>query len=130
MSELNELKYTKTHEWVKVEGDLAYIGITNFAQTHMGDIVYIEVPDTEVEIAQGDELGVIESVKSAATIFSPVSGTIVKVNDDLEGSPELLNQEPYEQYIVAVEMSNPGDLDELMDLEAYNAFSLTEESEG
>ena len=75
-------------------------------------------------------MGVIESVKSAATIFSPVSGTIVKVNDDLEGSPELLNQEPYEQYIVAVEMSNPGDLDELMDLEAYNAFSLTEESEG
>ncbi len=113
------LKYSKSHEWVRVEGNVAYIGITDHAQHELGDIVYVEVPEVEEELSKGDEATSIESVKAAAPIYTPVSGEIVKVNDDLDEKPELINQNAFEAFIYAVELSDPSELDVLMDAEGY-----------
>ncbi len=116
------LLYSKDHEWVRVDGDQAYIGITDFAQEHMGDIVYVEMPEVDDDVDAGAQIGVIESVKAVSSMFSPVSGTIADVNADLEGSPELLNQDAYENYVVIVKMNNEDDLSELLSPEAYEAL--------
>ncbi len=122
MKVLENLKYAKGHEWVKVEGNRAYIGITDFAQDELGDIVFVELPELDTHVEVDDILGAIESVKAASDIYAPVSGTVVEVNDELEGSPELINEDPYEAWIAVVEMDDSGDLDNLMDAEEYKKF--------
>ncbi len=117
-----DLKYTEDHEWVRVEGSVAYVGITDHAQHELGDIVYVELPELDMEVEKDEEATSIESVKAAAPVNSPVSGKIVQVNEDLEDEAELINKDPYEAYIFAVEMSDPSELDSLMDADAYKEF--------
>ncbi|CFX18489.1 Glycine cleavage H-protein, subgroup [Syntrophomonas zehnderi OL-4] len=114
-----DLLYTNDHEWVRVDGEQAYVGITDFAQDNMGDIVYVEMPEIDDEIAAGDQIAVIESVKAVSSIFCPVGGTIIEINDALESAPELLNEDPYENYVAIVKMDNQDDLDQLLSPAAY-----------
>ncbi len=114
-----DLKYTKTHEWVKVEGNKAKVGITYHAQEQLHDIVYVELPNVGDEIAKGDNLGVVESVKAASDIYAPISGKVVAVNDEVINSPELLNQDPYKNWLVEMEIAEPSELDELLSAEEY-----------
>lgn len=116
------LFFTEEHEWVRVEGNKAYIGISNFAQSQLGDIVYVELPEIDDEVTVGDSVGVVESVKSASDLFTPVSGTIVEINEDLEDAPELLNEDSMANWIVAIELSEKEDLNSLMDEEDYKRF--------
>lgn len=119
---MSNLYFTEDHEWLRVEGDKAYLGISDYAQDQLGDIVYVELPDLDEEVSQGDSVGVVESVKSASDIFTPVSGTIVEVNEDLEDSPELINEDAMANWILAIELSEKEELDALMDEEDYKAF--------
>ncbi len=128
MEILKNLKYSKTHEWVRVEDGIAYVGISDFAQDSLGDIVYVELPEVDTEVSKGDEVSNIESVKAASPIFSPVSGNIVKVNEDLEDNAEVINEKPYDSYIFAIELSNPSELDELMEADQYEEYCETEGS--
>ncbi|HHV44568.1 MAG TPA: glycine cleavage system protein GcvH [Firmicutes bacterium] len=122
MSNPENLLYTETHEWVRQEGDLAYIGITDYAQESLGDIVFVELPETEVEVAAGDPVGSVESVKAVSDIYSPISGTIVKVNEELEQAPELLNEAPWDTWIFAIDLSNTEELSGLLSAADYEAF--------
>lgn len=121
------LFYSEDHEWVRVEGDLAYIGITDYAQHHLGDIVFVELPEPDSEYGAGDTIGVIESVKAVADMHTPVSGTVTAVNETLEEAPESLNKDPYGQHIAVLKMSNPAELEKLMTSEQYAAFCEKEE---
>jgi len=121
------LKYSKEHEWVKVEGNIAYIGITNYAQLQLGDIVYVEMPEVDTTIAKGDVVCAVESVKTAADIFTPLSGTIVKANLILDDEPEKVNEQPYEAWLAAIELSNKSELDNLMSEDEYAKFCEEEE---
>ena len=125
-----ELFYSNEHEWVRVEGNQAYIGITDFAQEHMGDIVYVELPELDAEVEAGEQVGVIESVKAVSSMFSPVGGKIVAINDELEDAPELLNEDPYKNHILVVLMNNPDELDQLLTPVKYAALCEEEEREG
>ena len=116
------LKYSKDHEWVKVEGNLATIGITDFAQHSLGDIVYIELPEIGDTIGKDETFGVVESVKAASDVYLPVSGTIVKINEALVDEPELVNADAFENWIVCVEMDDPSELEELMDATEYETI--------
>ncbi|MEA1962099.1 MAG: glycine cleavage system protein GcvH [Bacillota bacterium] len=127
---LENLYYSTEHEWVRVEGEKAYIGITDYAQHHLGDIVFVELPELEAEVEAGTEMGVIESVKAVSEMFSPVGGTIVVINEALEESPELLNEDSYENFIAVVEMNNLEDLGTLLNPEQYEALCAKEEQEG
>ena len=119
---LEGLKYSESHEWVKVEGDVAVIGVSDFAQKEMGDITYVDMPEVDDEVEAGEEFGAVESVKAASDLMSPVSGTIVEVNDALDDQPELVNQDAFANWIIKVEMSDKSELDNLMDAKAYAAF--------
>lgn len=113
-------KYTEDHEWVRTEGDVVVIGITDYAQEQLGDIVFIELPEVGANFAAKDEVGVIESVKAASEFYAPVSGEIVEVNGDLEGEPAKVNAEPLGGgWLMKVKLSDPGELDGLMDEAAY-----------
>ena len=116
------LYYSESHEYVRVEGDVAYIGITDYAQHALGNVVYVDLPEVDDEITAGEEFGAVESVKAASDIIAPVSGTIIEVNDALDDQPELLNQDAYENWIIKVQLANKGELDNLMDATAYTAF--------
>jgi glycine cleavage system H protein len=118
------LKYSKTDEWVRLEGDQATIGITDYAQDQLGDIVYIELPwDQGASVSHDDKFGDIESVKATSELFSPVSGEVVKANDELKDQPELINDSPYEDgWMLVVKMSNPDEVDSLMSAEEYEAY--------
>lgn len=117
------LRYSKDHEWVRIEGNEAIIGITDYAQDELGDVVFIELPSTGVKVKAHTSVTTIESVKAVSDILAPVSGTIIKVNEQLNDSPELVNQQPYEEgWIFVVELENPIELKELMDAEQYAAF--------
>ena len=116
------LYYSESHEFVRVEGDYAYIGITDYAQNALGNVVYVDLPEVDDEVEAGEEFGAVESVKAASDIISPVSGTIVEVNEALEDQPELLNQDAFENWIIKVELSDKGELDNLMDAKAYEEF--------
>lgn len=120
-----ELKYAKTDEWIKVEGNEATVGITDYAQDQLSDIVYVEFMVDEGEKAvKGDTLATVESVKAAADINFPASGTVTAINEDLEDSPELLNNDPYESgWIIKMKLDDPSELDELMDSKAYEAYN-------
>ena len=124
MSKLIEgLKYSETHEWVKVEGDIATVGVTDFAQSEMGDITYVDMPEVDDEVSKDEEFGALESVKASSDLVCPVSGTVVENNAAIEDAPELINQDPYENWIIKVKMSDPSELDALMDAAAYKAMT-------
>lgn len=127
MKIIKGLFYSDDHEWVRVEDDIAYIGITDYAQHNMGDIVYVELPEEDTEIERGDAFGVVESVKAASDMYSPVSGTVVKFNEDLEDEPELVNEDAFENWMIAVRMSDESELEDLMDAAAYEEFCEGEE---
>lgn len=118
------LKYSKEHEWVRQEGNRAYVGITNHAQLALGDIVYVELPATGKTLKSGDILGVIESVKAASDVYSPVSGVVAESNAALPDQPEMINAEPYESWIAVIELSDASELEGLMDEEQYAQFCL------
>jgi glycine cleavage system H protein len=116
------LYYSESHEYVKVDGDYAFIGITDYAQHALGNVVYVDLPDVDDEVSAGEEFGAVESVKAASDIISPVSGTVVEVNEALDDQPELLNEDAFENWIIKVELSDKSELDALMDAQAYAAF--------
>ena len=116
------LLYSESHEWVKVEGDVAIIGITDFAQHAMGDLSYVDMPEVDDELEAGEEFGAVESVKAASDLFTPVTGTVVEINEALEDAPELLNEDAFENWIMKVKMSDPSELEGLMDAAAYEAM--------
>jgi glycine cleavage system H protein len=116
------LYYTKDHEWVRLEGDAAYVGITDFAQHQLGSIVFVELPEVDEEVEAEENFGTIESVKAASDMLMPVTGTILEVNEDLENDPALINSDPYENWIIKIEIANKADLDELMNAEEYETF--------
>jgi glycine cleavage system H protein len=117
------LKYTKEHEWVKLEGDLAVIGITDYAQDALGEIVYIELPGEGDEVTKGDPFGAVESTKSVSDLYAPVSGEVVEVNEALLDSPEAINEDPYgEGWMIKVKPYDLGELEDLMDSEEYTEF--------
>ena len=119
----NELKYSEEHEWVLVDGEVATIGITDFAQDSMGDVVFVELPEVGARIDAGQACGVVESVKAVSDIYSPVSGEVVEVNEGLPDTPEDVNSSPYEQgWIAKIKLSAAGEVDGLMDADAYRAF--------
>lgn len=122
MSKIIEgLKYSESHEWVKVEGNIAYIGVTDFAQKEMGDITYVDMPEEGDDVIAGEEFGALESVKASSELISPVSGTVVLVNGELEDAPEKVNEDAYGAWIIKVEMSLPSELEALMDAAGYKA---------
>lgn len=113
------LLYSESHEWVKVEGDIATIGVSDFAQKEMGDITYVDLPEVDDEIEEGEEFGALESVKASSELVSPVSGTIVATNEALEDNPELINEDAYSAWIIKIRLSEVSELDALMNAEAY-----------
>ncbi len=116
----NDRRYTREHEWVKLDGDIATVGITDFAQSELGDVTYIEMPQVGREINQGESFGVVESVKAVSDVYAPVSGEIVEVNGALEGQPETVNSSPYEDaWLIKLRVQNPGQLEQLLDAAAY-----------
>jgi len=127
MKVLDGLYYSKEHEWVKVEGGKAYVGITDYAQESLGEIVFVELPEIGSQVDAGDVLGVVESVKAASDIYSPISGTVIEANEALADDPALLNEDPYENWIAVLEITDDSMLDELMDASAYEAYLAEEE---
>lgn len=113
------LKYSNDHEWVKAEGNTAYVGITDYAQHSLGDIVYVELPEIGAKIGKDSAFGVVESVKAASDVFLPVSGTIVKVNEEISEDPALLNKDAFENWMVQIEMDDPEELKQLMNASEY-----------
>ena len=116
------LYYSESHEWVKVEGNVAVIGITDFAQHAMGDLSYVDMPEVDDELEAGEEFGAVESVKAASDLISPVSGVVVEINEALNDSPELVNADPYENWIIKVKLSDASETENLMDAAAYKDF--------
>ena len=116
------LYYAESHEYVRVEGEFGYIGITDYAQDQLGNVVYVDMPEVDDEVTAGEEFGAVESVKAASDLFSPVSGTIVEVNEALEDEPELINKDAFANWIIKVQLSDTSELDNLMDAKAYEAI--------
>ena len=116
------LFYSESHEYVRVEGNYGFIGITDYAQNALGNVVYVDLPEVDDEVTAGEEFGAVESVKAASDLISPVSGTVVEVNEALDDQPALVNQDAFANWIIKVEISDKGELDNLMDAKAYAAF--------
>ena len=116
------LYYSESHEFVRVEGDFGFIGITDYAQNALGNVVYVDMPDVDDEVEAGEEFGAVESVKAASDLFSPVSGKVVEVNEALDDQPELINQDAFENWIIKVQLSDKTELDNLMSAADYAAF--------
>ena len=119
---IDGLYYSESHEYVRVEGDFGYIGITDYAQHELGNVVYVDMPEVDDEVTAGEEFGAVESVKAASDLMSPVSGTVVEVNEALEDEPGLINKDAFENWIIKVELSDKSELDNLMDAAAYKAM--------
>jgi len=118
-----QYRYTKEHEWVDARGDLATIGITDYAQHELGDVVFVELPQVGTQLEQGDELGSIESVKAVSELFAPISGEVVEVNEALSEKPELVNTDPYgDGWMVRIKLATPEEVSELMDAEEYEEY--------
>lgn len=114
------LKYTKDHEWVKIDGDLATVGITDFAQGELGDIVYVEIETEGEEVPHGEVFGTVEAVKTVSDLFMPLSGTVEEVNEELEASPEIVNEDPYTKgWMIKIRISDPSEIDNLLSADAY-----------
>lgn len=120
------LFYSESHEYVKVEGDFAYVGITDYAQHALGNVVYVDMPEVDDEVEADEDFGAVESVKAASDLISPVSGTVVEVNEALKDKPELLNEDAFENWIMKVQMSDKSELDALMDAAAYEELCSKE----
>jgi len=116
------LYYSESHEYVRVEGDFGYIGISDFAQNALGNVVYVDMPEVDDDVEAGEEFGAVESVKAASDLNSPVSGTVVEVNEALEDTPELINKDAFANWMIKVELSDKAELDNLMDAKAYEEF--------
>lgn len=114
MKVLEELRYAKSHEWVRVEGNKAYVGISDYAQEHLGEVVFAELPEVEAEVTAGQQFVVLESVKAVSDVYAPVSGRVVKINEELLDNPGLVNESPYEAYLAVIEMSDPSELENLL----------------
>ena len=123
MSKIIEgLYYAESHEYVRVEGEYGYVGITDYAQHELGNVVYVDMPDVDDEVTAGEDFGAVESVKAASDLISPVSGTVVEVNEALNDNPELVNSDPYENWIIKVQLSDAAEVENLMSAEAYKAM--------
>ena len=123
MSKIIEgLFYAESHEYVRVEGEYGYIGITDYAQHELGNVVYVDIPDVDDEVTAGEDFGAVESVKAASDLISPVSGTVVEVNEALNDNPELVNSDPYENWIIKVQLSDASETANLMGADAYKTF--------
>ena len=116
------LYYSESHEYVKIEGDFAYVGITDYAQNTLGNVVYVDLPEVDDEVEADEDFGAVESVKAASDLISPVTGTVVEVNEALEDKPELLNENPFENWIIKVKLSDTTEIDNLMDAQSYEDF--------
>ena len=116
------LYYSESHEYVRVEGNIGFVGITDYAQHALGNVVYVDMPEVDDEVSAGEEFGAVESVKAASDLISPVTGVVIEVNEDLEDQPELVNQDAYENWIIKVQLSDPTEVNSLMDAKAYAAF--------
>jgi len=116
------LRYSETHEWVKIDGDIATVGITDFAQHALGDLSYVDMPEVDDEVTKDEEFGAVESVKAASDLISPVSGVVVEINEALEDAPELLNEDAFANWIIKVKVSDPAEIDSLMDAAQYSEF--------
>ena len=116
------LYYAESHEYVKVDGEYGYIGITDYAQSQLGNVVYVDMPEVDDEVTAGEEFGAVESVKAASDLFSPVSGTVVEVNEALEDQPELINEDAFENWIIKVKLSAPSELESLMSAQEYEGI--------
>jgi glycine cleavage system H protein len=116
------LYYSESHEYVRVEGNFGFIGISDYAQHALGNVVYVDMPEVDDEVSAGEEFGAVESVKAASDLISPVTGVVVEVNEALEDQPELINSDAYENWIIKVELSDKSELDNLMDAAAYSEF--------
>ena len=122
MSKIVEgLYYAESHEYVKIEGEYGYVGITDYAQHELGNVVYVDMPDVDDEVEAGSDFGAVESVKAASDLISPVSGVVVEINEALADEPELLNADPYANWIIKVKLSDASEVENLMDAEAYKA---------
>ena len=119
---LDGLYYSESHEWLKVEGEFGYIGITDYAQHQLGNVVYVDLPEVDDELNQGEEFGAVESVKAASDLLSPISGIVVEIYDKLEDEPELLNEDAFGNWICKVKINDKSELDSLMNAEAYKAI--------
>ena len=123
MSKIIEgLFYAESHEYVKIEGEFGYVGITDYAQHELGNVVYVDMPEVDDEVTAGEDFGAVESVKAASDLISPVSGVVVEVNEALNDSPELVNADPYENWIIKVQLSDASEAENLMDAAAYKEF--------
>ncbi len=123
MSIPNNLKYTKEHEWVLVEGSIGTIGVTDYAQGELGDVVYVDIDPAISEIKKGESIGTIEAVKTVSDIFAPYSGKVIEINNAVKDSPEIVNTDPYGKgWMIKIEISNPADLEDLLDASAYQAL--------
>ena len=127
MRVLQELLYTKEHEWVKIEGRLARVGITDYAQSELGDVVYLELPEIDAEFNQGDPFGVVESVKAASDLYAPLTGEVVDVNDELTNSPEDVNEDPYASWMIVLEISDESELHNLLSSNDYEELCSEED---
>lgn len=117
-----DLLYTESHEFVKIEGDFGYVGITDYAQEQLGKVVYVDMPEVGDDVSAGEEFGAVESVKAASDLISPISGTVVEINENLEEQPELINQDAFENWIIKVQLSDKSELEGLMDDETYMKY--------
>ena len=124
---LEGLYYSESHEFVKVEGDFGFIGVTDYAQNALGEVVYVDMPEVDDDVEAGEEFGVIESVKAASDLIAPVSGKVVEVNEALDDEPGLINQDAFANWIIKVELADSSEINNLMDAEAYKAFCAKEE---
>ena len=123
MSQIIEgLFYAESHEYVKIDGEYGYVGITDYAQHELGNVVYVDMPEVDDEVSAGEDFGAVESVKAASDLISPVSGVVVEINEALNDSPELINSDPYENWIIKVQLSDASEVENLMDAAAYKEF--------
>ena len=120
---IDGLYYSESHEFVRIEGNYGYVGITDYAQHALGNVVYVDMPDVDDEVEAGSDFGAVESVKAASDLISPVSGTVVEVNEGLEDEPELINKDAFENWIIKVQLTDTAELDKLMDAAAYKALT-------
>lgn len=118
-----DLKYTKDHEWVRIDGDTGTVGITNFAQQQLGDVVYVDLPDVGKTLRAGETFGTIESVKAVSELFAPLSGEVIEVNGDLKNHPENVNAKPHDTWMIKVRIANAGEASSLLDSSAYQSLT-------
>ena len=125
---MSKTYYSKSHEYVRVDGNIGCVGISDYAQKALGNVVYVDMPEEGDDVTAGEEFGAVESVKAASDLYSPVSGTVVEINEALIDNPRLVNEDAMKNWIIKVELSNPEELGDLMDEEAYKTFCETEQS--